>query len=136
MRSELEETRGQKSMLRLLNKHSSIMTRLHSVVLGIVSDFPVLTKSGINPAAVRTVVSCGEIIKHRNYAVVTKIETSMIEGEGKNAAISKIRILMKRKPGVKELLQKIAEENAKETDYERHLRQQDEKLRDEENELS
>eukprot|EP01119_Soliformovum_irregulare_P021468 TRINITY_DN7151_c0_g1_i1.p1 TRINITY_DN7151_c0_g1~~TRINITY_DN7151_c0_g1_i1.p1 ORF type:complete len:133 (-),score=22.08 TRINITY_DN7151_c0_g1_i1:31-429(-) len=85
---------------------------------------------------VRTVVSCGEIIKHRNYAVVTKIETSMIEGEGKNAAISKIRILMKRKPGVKELLQKIAEENAKETDYERHLRQQDEKLRDEENELS
>jgi len=62
---------------------------------------------------IRTVVSCGEIIKSRKYATLTKIETSMIEGDNRNQAIAKIRITMKRNPGVKELLEKIAEENKK-----------------------
>jgi len=81
---------------------------------------------------IRTVVSCGEIIKSRKYATLTKIETSMIEGDNRNQAIAKIRITMKRNPGVKELLEKIAEENKNETELEKHLREQDEKQRESE----
>jgi len=81
---------------------------------------------------IRTVVSCGEIIKSRKYATLTKIETSMIEGDNRSQAIAKIRITMKRNPGVKELLEKIAEENKNETELEKHLREQDEKQRESE----
>jgi len=81
---------------------------------------------------IRTVVSCGEIIKSRKYATLTKIETSMIEGDNRNQAIAKIRITMKRNPGVKELLEKIAEENKNETELEKHIREQDEKQRESE----
>jgi len=82
---------------------------------------------------IRTVVSCGEIIKSRKYATLTKLETSMIEGDNnRSQAIAKIRITMKRNPGVKELLEKIAEENKNETEIERHIREQDERQRDSE----
>eukprot|EP01118_Nematostelium_gracile_P007947 TRINITY_DN2606_c0_g1_i2.p1 TRINITY_DN2606_c0_g1~~TRINITY_DN2606_c0_g1_i2.p1 ORF type:complete len:135 (+),score=38.65 TRINITY_DN2606_c0_g1_i2:165-569(+) len=81
---------------------------------------------------IQTVVSCAEIIKSRKYATTTKIETSMIEGESKTQAIAKIQIRMKRNPGIKELLEKIAEENKNETDIEKHLREQDEKQRESE----
>jgi len=56
----------------------------------------------------------------------------MIEGDNRNQAIAKIRITMKRNPGVKELLEKIAEENKNETELEKHLREQDEKQRESE----
>jgi len=79
---------------------------------------------------IRTVVSCAEIIKSRKYADVIKIETSMIEGDNRSQAIAKMQIHMKRKPGVKELLEKIAEENKNETELEKHLREQDEKQRE------
>jgi DNA-binding protein len=79
---------------------------------------------------ITTVVSVAEIIKHRKYATVTNIETSMIEGDSKNKSIAKIRISMKRNPGVKEILEKIAEENKNETEIEKHLREQEEKERD------
>lgn len=75
---------------------------------------------------IRTVVSCSEIIKSRGYATEKKIETSLIEGENKNQTIAKIQITLKRKPGVKELLEKIAKENETETEIEKHLRKQDE----------
>jgi len=57
--------------------------------------------------------------------VIKNIETSMIQGE--RSTKSKIQIIVKRNPGVKELLEKIAQENASETDYERALRKQDER---------
>jgi len=81
---------------------------------------------------IRTVVSCGEIIKSRKYATLTKIETSMIEGDNRSQSIAKIQITMKRNHGVKELLEKIAEENKNETEIEKHLREQDEKQRESE----
>ena len=75
---------------------------------------------------IQTVVSCSEILKHRKYATVTKIETSMIEGEGRNQEIAKIRISMKRNQGVLEILKKMQEEKDKETDIERHIRESEE----------
>jgi len=78
---------------------------------------------------IRTVVSCCEILKHRKYATVKQIETSMVEGDFRSQAIAKITIVMKRNPGVKELLEKIHEERKNETDYAKHFRSQEEKER-------
>jgi len=79
---------------------------------------------------ITTVVSCAEIIKNRKYATVTKVETSMIEGDNRNHSIAKMQIHMKRQPGIKEILEKIAEENKNETEIEKHLREQEEKERE------
>ena len=84
---------------------------------------------------IRTVVSCAEILKHRKYATITRIETSMIEGDNSTQPIAKIQIKMKRNPGVKELLEKIAEENKNETDYEAHFRRQEEREKEKLNNL-
>jgi len=78
---------------------------------------------------IKTVVSCAEILKHRKYASIGKIETSMFEGDYDRQSIAKIQITMKRNPGFKELFEKIAKENENETEYEKHFREQEEKER-------
>jgi len=85
----------------------------------------------------RTVVSCAEIIKNRKYATVIKIETSMIEGDPntRSQAIAKILVSMKRNPGVKEQLEKLAEERKHETELEKHMREQEEKEREREQDM-
>lgn len=85
---------------------------------------------------IRTVVSCAEIMKFRKYATVTKIETSMIEGDrNQTNSVPKIRIFLKRNPGILEYLKKIAEERKNESEYEKHLREQEERERDKEQDL-
>jgi len=76
---------------------------------------------------IRTVVNCCEILKHRKYATPKKIETSMIEGEFSSQPIAKIQIYMQRNPGVKELIEKLQEERNHETEYEKLIRNQEEK---------
>jgi len=85
---------------------------------------------------IRTVVSAAEILKHRKYATVSKIETSMIEPDGsRNQSIAKLQITLKRLPGVKELLEKMAKEHEQESELEKHLREQEERDRDKEQDL-
>jgi len=61
--------------------------------------------------AIRTVVSCAEIIKYRKYGHITKIESSMLEGDrGRQSAIAKIKIVMRRNEHARELLEKIIKE--------------------------
>jgi len=60
----------------------------------------------------------------------------MIDGDsGRTAAVAKILINLKRNPGVKEQLEKLAEERKQETEIEKHLREQEEKEREREQDL-
>jgi DNA-binding protein len=74
---------------------------------------------------IQTVVSVAEILKNRKYVTIKSIETSMVQGN--RSTKSKIQIVVKRNPGVKELLEKIEEEIANETEHEKALRRQEEK---------
>jgi hypothetical protein len=64
--------------------------------------------------AIRTVVSVAEILKHRNYATIKSVHTSMIE-DANSKGIAKLEIVLTRRPGVKEMIEKMRQEQQNET---------------------
>ena len=88
----------------------SILFRTFSFCLAFKSEKKTIQKT----IAIKIVVSVSEILKHRGYATIKSIQTSMIE-DNENRPIAKLEVTLMREKGVKERIEKIRQEQKNET---------------------
>jgi len=59
-------------------------------------------------------VSVAEILKHRNYGTIKSVNTTMLE-DSTHKGVAKLEVVISRRPGVKELIEKMRAEQQNET---------------------